>query len=179
MQYIYIIQEKQNKDFNYYLKSNEYLKDYQEKDDLISLSFDDELLPDFIDFLNSLSNDLFWPFKAISLPFEASEKLLNPLVEYLKNLPQNTYTMGEILINQIKKNLPIDPVVKNYILSNVNKESVESALVFIETSSIYETSKKLYVHRNTLNYRIDTIYKKTGLNIRNMIDAFVFYILFS
>ncbi len=179
MQHIYIIQDKTNSDFIYYLKSNDYVKNFKEKETYISLSFDDELLPDFIDLLNSLSNDLFLPYKAISSPFEIPDNILQILIEYLKNLPQNTYTIGEILINQIKKNLSIDSYIKNYFLSSINQEMVESALTYIETSSIYETSKKLYIHRNTLNYRFDTIYKKTGLNIRNMIDAFVFFILFS
>ena len=39
------------------------------------------------------------------------------------------------------------------------------------------TSKKIFMHRNTLNYRINKIHKVTGLNIKNFEDAFVFKIL--
>ena len=37
--------------------------------------------------------------------------------------------------------------------------------------SIAETARKLYMHRNTLVYRLDKIQKLTGLDIRRFEDA--------
>ena len=37
-----------------------------------------------------------------------------------------------------------------------------------------ETSRKLFVHRNTLVYRLDKIKKLTGLDLREFDDAIIF-----
>lgn len=42
---------------------------------------------------------------------------------------------------------------------------------FANNLNISETSRNSFMHRNTLLYRIDKIYKITGLNIRNFNDA--------
>lgn len=38
------------------------------------------------------------------------------------------------------------------------------------------TAKKLYIHRNSLNYRLDKLTEKTGLDIRKFQDAFALYL---
>ena len=42
--------------------------------------------------------------------------------------------------------------------------------------NISETARKLYIHRNTLVYRLDKIQKKTGLDVRVFEDALTFKI---
>ncbi|MFA9396661.1 MAG: PucR family transcriptional regulator [Clostridiaceae bacterium] len=44
--------------------------------------------------------------------------------------------------------------------------------------NISETSKALYIHRNTLIYRLDKIYKETGYDLRKFKDASVFITAF-
>ena len=39
------------------------------------------------------------------------------------------------------------------------------------------TAKKMFMHRNTLNYRLGKIKKQTGLDLKKFEDAFVFKIL--
>ena len=54
-------------------------------------------------------------------------------------------------------------------------ELVNSAKAFFDSNlNISETSKNTFMHRNTLIYRIDKIYKITGLNIRKLNDAITF-----
>ena len=48
---------------------------------------------------------------------------------------------------------------------------------FNNNLNISETSRNAFLHRNTLLYRIEKIYAKTGLNIRNFDDAITFKIL--
>ena len=49
---------------------------------------------------------------------------------------------------------------------------------FLRSSlNVSETSRSLYMHRNTLLYRLDKIEKATGLNIRSFSDALSFYLL--
>ena len=44
--------------------------------------------------------------------------------------------------------------------------------------SFIDASKKLYIHRNTLIYRLDKIEKYTGYDIRNFNEAMIFKIAF-
>ena len=54
-----------------------------------------------------------------------------------------------------------------------------AADAFIKHSlNISEASRSMYVHRNTLIYRLDKIERVTGLNIRNFNDAMTFRIAY-
>ncbi len=59
-----------------------------------------------------------------------------------------------------------------------DEEMVSTAEEFLENSlNTSETSRKLYLHRNTLIYRLDKIEKATGLNIRKFSDAITFRLI--
>ena len=48
---------------------------------------------------------------------------------------------------------------------------------FFENSlNVSETSRQLYIHRNTLVYRLEKIQKSTGLDVRVFEDALTFRI---
>ncbi|MDE7395596.1 MAG: helix-turn-helix domain-containing protein [Clostridiales bacterium] len=57
-------------------------------------------------------------------------------------------------------------------------ELMETAEQFLKNSlNISETSRSMYMHRNTLIYRLDKIENATGLNLRHFNDAVVFHLL--
>ena len=59
-----------------------------------------------------------------------------------------------------------------------DEEMVTTAEEFLRCSlNVSETSRNLYMHRNTLLYRLDKIEKATGLNIRLFPDAVSFRVL--
>ncbi len=59
-----------------------------------------------------------------------------------------------------------------------DEEMISTAEEFLESSlNTSETSRKLYLHRNTLIYRLDKIEKATGLNIRKFSDAITFRLI--
>lgn len=69
---------------------------------------------------------------------------------------------------------------KDLYVSMFGWETIDSILGFIENDlNASKTSKKLYMHRNTLNYRLDHFEQKSGLFVRNFKGAFAFYLLFS
>ena len=45
---------------------------------------------------------------------------------------------------------------------------------FENNLNVSETSRKLFVHRNTLVYRLEKIKKLTGLDLREFDDAIIF-----
>ena len=58
-----------------------------------------------------------------------------------------------------------------------DEETVVTINKFFENSlNVSETSRQLYIHRNTLVYRIDKIQKDTGLDLRVFDDAITFKI---
>lgn len=57
------------------------------------------------------------------------------------------------------------------------EEELTTVYTFFDNSlNISETARKLYIHRNTLVYRLDKIQKKTGLDVRVFEDALTFKI---
>jgi carbohydrate diacid regulator len=58
-----------------------------------------------------------------------------------------------------------------------DEEAMSTINKFFENSlNISETARQLYVHRNTLVYRLERIQKAIGLDIRNFEDAMMFRI---
>ncbi len=59
-----------------------------------------------------------------------------------------------------------------------DEEMLSTAEEFLRSNlNVSETSRNLYMHRNTLLYRLDKIEKATGLNIRTFSDAVSFRVL--
>jgi len=58
-----------------------------------------------------------------------------------------------------------------------DEEELMTVFSFFENNlNISETARQLYVHRNTLVYRLEKIQKKTGLDVRKFEDALTFKI---
>ena len=58
-----------------------------------------------------------------------------------------------------------------------DEEAMSTIVKFFENNlNISETARQLYVHRNTLVYRLERIEKEIGLDIRKFDDAMTFRI---
>ena len=61
---------------------------------------------------------------------------------------------------------------KNVMAVLEDEELISTAQAFFENNlNIAITSEKIFMHRNTLVYRIEKIHKAIGLNIRDFDDA--------
>lgn len=59
----------------------------------------------------------------------------------------------------------------------LDEETLTTIQKFFENSlNVSETARQLYIHRNTLVYRVEKLQKETGLDIRNFDDALTFKI---
>ncbi len=66
-------------------------------------------------------------------------------------------------------------VFKRGSIDNLDNETLFTIQKFFENNlNVSETSRKLFVHRNTLVYRLEKIRKLTGLDLREFDDAIVF-----
>lgn len=84
------------------------------------------------------------------------------------------------LIFQLPVNLCkifIEEIFGNHVLEELDEETLNTLNKFFENNlNVSETSRRLFVHRNTLVYRIDKIQKSTGLDLRCFDDALTFKI---
>ena len=75
-------------------------------------------------------------------------------------------TLCEMFLQEVFKKNPIDALDRETLFT-INK--------FFENNLVLsETARKLFVHRNTLVYRLEKIKKLTGLDLRQFDDAITF-----
>lgn len=75
-------------------------------------------------------------------------------------------TLCEMFLVEVFKKNPID---------SLDKETLFTIQKFFENNlNVSETARKLFVHRNTLVYRLEKIKKLTGLDLREFDDAITF-----
>lgn len=99
--------------------------------------------------------------------FESEKNIINyenlGLGRIIYQLPT---TLCEMFLNEVFKKNPIE---------TLDEDTLETINKFFENNlNVSETSRKLYVHRNTLVYRLEKIKKITGLDLREFDHAIVF-----
>ena len=99
--------------------------------------------------------------------FESEKNIINyeslGLGRIIYPLPTN---LCEMFLNEVFKKNPIE---------TLDEDTLETINKFFENNlNVSETSRKLYVHRNTLVYRLEKIKKITGLDLREFDHAIVF-----
>ena len=97
---------------------------------------------------------------------------------------KNVVAYSSLGIGRLIYQLPI-PLCKMFIKEifgdkspeNFDEETLTTINKFFENSlNVSETSRQLFIHRNTLVYRLDKVQKNTGLNLRSFEDAVLFKI---
>ena len=94
---------------------------------------------------------------------------------------KNIIAYSELGIGRLIYQLPI-PLCKMFIKEifdgkNPDEETLTTINKFFENSlNVSETSRQLFIHRNTLVYRLDKLQKSTGLDLRVFEDAITFKI---
>lgn len=98
----------------------------------------------------------------------------------------NVHTYREFILIRMLEDVPANKCAE--YLSEItdeqfkevfeDEEMLSTAEAFLQSSlNVSETSRNLYMHRNTLLYRLDKIEKATGLNVRLFSDAVSFRVL--
>jgi len=97
---------------------------------------------------------------------------------------RNVIAYSELGIGRLIYQLPI-PLCKMFIKEifdgkspdDFDEETLSTINKFFENSlNVSETSRQLFIHRNTLVYRLDKLQKSTGLDLRVFEDAITFRI---
>ena len=84
------------------------------------------------------------------------------------------------LIYQLPVNLCklfVEEIFGDNVPNDLDEETLTTINKFFENNlNVSETSRQLFVHRNTLVYRIEKLQRSTGLDLRNFDDALTFKI---
>ncbi len=153
------------------MKSYVYIENVTQRDRLLLKSlFDFELKEDVFIF-NELSKS---ECQLIENDFGITMTVVFDGVDFvldkIKTIPKGYYSYPDFLL---------DLYNSGYVHEvQLDQELELTANTFLKyDKSINKTSEVLYLHRNTLNYRLDRIKKITGLDLKSFKGAFVFYLL--
>ena len=111
----------------------------------------------------TIKNDLNLSYLAlIEVPFYS-----NSLNSVLKKRESGAFDLFDILYYDLASGNSNDDFI-NYVLKNVPDYILETIKVYLECdASIDRSSKLLFTHRNTVNYRVNKFISSTNINIKN------------
>lgn len=95
---------------------------------------------------------------------------------------KNVFGYNRLGIGRLIYQLPVsvcemfmNEIFQDETLDSIDEETLNTIRTFFENNlNLSETSRQLYVHRNTLVYRFEKLQKKFGLDIRTFEDALTF-----
>ena len=100
------------------------------------------------------------------------------IFEYENNISDyNTLGIGKLIYTSDRKVLEdfLDESVSRKTFELLDDEIIKTVQSFFKNNlNISETARQMYLHRNTLVYRIEKVMKITGLDLRNFDDAVSF-----
>lgn len=120
--------------------------------------------------------------KEVSRSYKEAKMALDVGKIFFSN--KNVVAYSKLGIGRLIYQLPI-PLCKMFIKEifenkspdDFDEETLVTINKFFENSlNVSETSRQLYIHRNTLVYRLDKLQKSTGLDLRVFEDAITFKI---
>ncbi|GHU71717.1 hypothetical protein AGMMS49992_06230 [Clostridia bacterium] len=99
---------------------------------------------------------------------------------------QNVYLYRRLILERFLMEIPKEMGQRyNHIMFNrktarlFNEEMLHTIeMFFAKDLNLSDTARQLYIHRNTLVYRLDKVQRQTGLDLRHFDDAITFRMLF-
>jgi len=103
-----------------------------------------------------------------------------PIVAILPKINPGVYTIASIIPQIVLQNLyEVRIALRNYYYNQIGTETIQTVIGFIEADlNASKAAKSLFMHRNTLNYRLDHFVITTGIDIRTFMGAYSFYLLY-
>lgn len=123
--------------------------------------------------VGSIKGDLY----SIRESFIEAQESIN--LGLMQQSSSNIFMFHKLLLERFLQTVPRDVRKEFYNLAYsealkkvLNDEMLNTVLTFFANNlNLSEASRKLFIHRNTLIYRLEKIQKTTGLDLRNFDDA--------
>lgn len=137
---------------------------------------------DFKSLIKTINDDFYTDahlFESGKIQFGDATEFSNILDIYNKaGLNKYTYTSNKnilaYLINRKEQAKDLAPVLLNKMVKDESLLMLANAM-FENDLNISMTAKNTYMHRNTVNYKLEQIKDETGLDIRRFKDAVIMY----
>ena len=136
---------------------------------------------DLVSFQALIQEDFGGEVSIFVEPYIEEEFPLGNLInKFLPNLPYDIYFFEDLITHVVlKDDKNLKELIKEYISTRVKSEVIHTVREFIENNMNSSLSaKKLYMHRNTLNYRIDNFIEATNINVKTFKGANAIYMLY-
>jgi len=100
--------------------------------------------------------------------------------DYFKNKINDIYLINDLILEINKRNYKLIKQLKKVLLDKIliDQQLISLIKSMIENDlNISKSASELFMHRNTVNYKIEYIRKNTGFNIQKFKDVLSLYIL--
>lgn len=147
-------------------------------DDDYILYFNYENNMDLIDTIYAFENSFMMGVYAYisqdkdEIRLEKEEKIALKLLNFLK---PGVYTLKTALIGN--PNINFQKEILDYILehTNINEDFIKEFVKYDLNVSL--ASKSMFIHRNTMMYKLDKLKAESDFDLRSFKDAFILYML--
>lgn len=116
---------------------------------------------------------------SVNLPSRYEEELNLVEQNFQQELVSVMTPLTPVLLKQIGKKamneLPLLAPLKQAIISNQEYSSLIETL-FENQGNLSQTADKLFIHRNTLTYRLQKFYKETGMQLQYLPDLMICFL---
>jgi len=155
------------------------------------VSHDNAEISELVPAINTLESDFYIRMKVFSGSFHLVDNRLHMHFQ----MEKNCFTHSALYLLE-KKAISLPDVFPYLLMSGLPQEErdwyaeqllgetlddpelIHTVKIYIESNSnASSASKKLYIHRNSLQYRIDKFIEKTGLDIRTFQHALTAYLI--
>ena len=149
-------------------------------DRVLTVFFDADYDVSFMEIIESLNED----FYITSLLFESGELYTNldkgEYVDFIISNKDLLLETNKLYLNEsklIEHKIYNEIVVKNILKNYYNDFEMKNIIrTYLESNmNISKASNILYMHRNTLMYKIDNFIKVTGFDVKKFKDAYIIY----
>jgi len=182
---IYIYQKPLNKELVGLFESiNDEIVVETKKADMLILKDQDYYNPEPVDFeayAELIEEDFegtitmfIEPYTNDDFPFDTE------LIQLIKEVPNRVYFFEDIITYAVlKEKENLKQKMNDYITSKVSSDVIYTVRKFIENNmNSSQSAKKLYMHRNTLNYRVDNFIESVHINVKTFKGASAIYLLY-
>lgn len=110
--------------------------------------------------------------------FEEEQKIFKDELETIRG--KSAFSLSDVALHHFTKaamdqSLIVQSLKKQFVLTPEVQQIILS--LWHNQGNISSTAKDLYMHRNTLHYRLEKFYEQTGLSLKHMDDLVFCYLL--
>ena len=136
-------------------------------------------LSDFSKLRELVLEELLTDFVGLYLPIKFDLSILD-LKRGLSIISNRIYDISSFITEIcLGKEIVLQKRLRSYYYNLVGIDNINTIISFVENSfNASLTSKKLYLHRNTLNYRLEHFYLRTEMDIKSFHTGQAMYLLF-